>query len=296
VKRTVFTGAGVAIVTPMKDDGSIDYPMLGSLIDWQIKEKTDAIIVCGTTGESACLNHHEHVKVIDFAVKHIDKRVPVIAGTGSNDTRYAVELTREAKAQGADGALLVTPYYNKTSQLGLVRHFNTVADATDLPLIVYNVPSRTGLNIKPETYAELSKHPNIVATKEANGDLVSVVKTRSLCGDELAMYSGTDEIIVPILSMGGIGVISVLSNICPGVVHEMCASWFAGDCKKAAQLQADYLELIEALFIDVSPIPVKAALNRMGWRVGECRLPLTELNEHHTAVLRAAMVKQGLLK
>ncbi len=295
MKKTVFTGAGVAIATPMFADGSINYDELERLIDFQIEGGTDAIIICGTTGESSTMTDEEHVKCIEVAVKRTAGRVPVISGAGSNDTAYAVWLSKESKALGADALLQVTPYYNKTSQLGLVRHFNAIADATDLPVILYNVPSRTGANIAPATYKELAKHPNIVATKEANGDISAIAKTAALCGDELSIYSGNDDQIVPILSLGGKGVISVFSNICPAVCHEICAKFFAGDAAGSKRLQLDYLPLINALFCDVNPIPVKAALNLMGFAAGECRLPLAPLSDENHFLLKREMEALGLL-
>ncbi|MDR2933472.1 MAG: 4-hydroxy-tetrahydrodipicolinate synthase, partial [Oscillospiraceae bacterium] len=228
MKKTVFTGSGVAIATPMNDDFSINYGALGHLIDFQIEGGTDAIVICGTTGESTTMTDEEHVECIRYTVERVAGRVPVVAGAGSNDTAYAVWLSKEARQAGADALLHVTPYYNKTSQRGLVRHFNMVADATDLPVILYNVPSRTGLDILPETYLELSRHPNIVATKEANGNISAAAKTVSLCGDALGLYVGNDDQIVPYLSLGGIGVISVLANVMPKETHDICALYFEG--------------------------------------------------------------------
>lgn len=279
MKKTVFTGAGVAIVTPMREDGSVHYEKLGELLDWQINEGTDAIIIAGTTGESPVLNHEEHCKVVDYTVKKVNHRVPVIAGTGSNHTDYALELSKEAEASGADALLMVTPYYNKTSQRGLIEHYTYVADRVNTPIILYNVPSRTGVNILPETYQALSKHPNIVAAKEANGNIASVAHTMTLCGDDLDIYSGNDDQIVPLMSLGGKGVISVLSNVLPKETHEMAAACLKGDFKTAAQMQLRYFDLVSALFMDVSPIPVKDAMNQMGLAVGSCRLPLVPLSE-----------------
>lgn len=279
MKKTVFTGAGVAIVTPMREDGSVHYEKLGELLDWQINEGTDAIIIAGTTGESPVLNHEEHCKVVDYTVKKVNHRVPVIAGTGSNHTDYALELSKEAEASGADALLMVTPYYNKTSQRGLIEHYTYVADRVNTPIILYNVPSRTGINILPETYQALSKHPNIVAAKEANGNIASVAHTMALCGDDLDIYSGNDDQIVPLMSLGGKGVISVLSNVLPKETHEMAAACLKGDFKTAAQMQLRYFDLVSALFMDVSPIPVKDAMNQMGLAVGSCRLPLVPLSE-----------------
>lgn len=279
MKKTIFTGAGVAIVTPMREDGSVNYDKLGELIDWQIQEGTDAIIVAGTTGESPVLNHEEHCKVVDYTVKKVNHRVPVIAGTGSNHTDYALELSKEAVASGADALLMVTPYYNKTSQRGLIEHYTYVADRVDAPIILYNVPSRTGVNILPQTYQTLSKHPNIVAAKEANGNIASVAHTMALCGDDLDLYSGNDDQIVPLMSLGGKGVISVLSNVAPKATHDLTAACLRGDFQTAAQMQLKYFDLVSALFMDVSPIPVKDAMNQMGLAVGGCRLPLVSLSE-----------------
>lgn len=279
MKKRIFTGAGVALVTPMNADGSINWAKLEELIEFQIKGGTDAIIICGTTGESATLTDDEHLKCIYFATEKANGRIPIIAGASSNDTRYAMMLARESKQAGADGILCVTPYYNKASQNGLIKHYNMIADTTDLPMILYNVPSRTGCNILPQTYLELSKHPNIVATKEANGDIVSVAKTRALCGDALDIYSGDDDQIVPIMSLGGIGVISVLSNILPRETHEICKLFFEGKVKEASDMQLSMISMISALFCDVNPIPVKEALNQMGVNVGGCRLPLCETSE-----------------
>lgn len=292
--RSIFTGAGVAIVTPMHADGSVNFEKYRELIEWQITNGTDAIITCGTTGESSTLDHKEHVKVMQTAVEQAAGRVPVIAGTGSNDTAYCIELSKEAKALGTDALLLVSPYYNKTSQRGLIAHYTTVADAIDLPIILYNVPSRTGVDIKPQTIAQLAKHPNIVAVKEANGSLSAVAQTASLC--DIDIYSGNDDQIVPMLSLGGKGVISVLSNVMPRQTHDICAKWFAGDVKGSCALQLELLELANALFSDVNPIPVKEALNLMGWDVGPCRLPLYEMEEKSKAALAAVLQKYALMK
>lgn len=296
MKKRIFTGAGVAIVTPMNSDGSVNYNKLKELIDFQIEGGTDAIIVCGTTGESATLDHDEHVKVIKTAVNHINGRVPVIAGTGSNYTNYALELSKESEDLGADGLLMVTPYYNKTSQDGLVEHYTYVADRVNTPIILYNVPSRTGTNIKPETYARLAEHPNIVATKEASGDLSALATTIHLCGDRLDVYSGNDDQIVPILSLGGIGVISVLSNIAPEVPHNICKYYLDGNVEASRKLQIDYIGLISALFCDVNPIPVKEALNILGFEAGPVRLPLVSLSEGNRNRLINELKSANLLK
>ena len=260
MKKRIFTGAATALITPMNEDGSVNFSRLSSLVDEQIKGGIDALVICGTTGEKSTLGYDEHVKVIETAAKANGGRVPLIAGTGSNDTVYSVGLCADAEKAGADAFLMVTPYYNKTSQRGLVAHYNYIADRVNKPVILYNVPSRTGVAIKPETYKELSKHPNIVATKEANGDLASVAKTRYLCGDDLDFYSGNDDQTVPIMSLGGIGVISVMSNFLPNVMHEICAEYLNGNTQKAADLQIKYTGLMNALFSDVNPIPVKAAM------------------------------------
>ena len=288
MKERIFTGAATALVTPMNTDGSVNYERLALLVDEQINSGIDALVICGTTGEKSTLNYKEHVKVIEVAVNSADKRVPIIAGTGSNDTTYTVELCKDAISCGADAMLMVTPYYNKTSQKGLVSHYFYVADRIDSPIILYNVPSRTGVNILPETYAELSKHPNIVATKEANGDIASVALTRSLCGDNLDIYSGNDDQIIPIMSLGGIGVISVLSNIAPNETHKLCFDYLNGNHIEAGKKQVYYSQLVKALFSDVNPIPVKEAMNIMGMNVGPCRLPLVEMDE----ALRKNLINQ----
>ena len=295
MKKTIFTGAGVAIVTPMNPDLSINWELLGTLIDDQIAHGTDAIVIARTTGEASTMTDEEHVQSIRFAVERTAGRVPVVAGAGSNHTDYALWLSREAKQAGADALLHVTPYYNKTSQAGLVRHFMTLADATELPVILYNVPSRTGVNIQPKTYQELCKHPNITATKEASGNLSQIAMIRSLCGDELDIYSGNDDQIVPILSLGGKGVISVLSNVAPRQTHDICQLYFDGKVRESADLQIKLLPLINALFCDVNPIPVKEAVCMMGWDAGMCRLPLVELDPEHKELLSREMRAAGLI-
>ena len=294
-KRRIFTGAGVAIVTPMNADGSVNYEAMGQLIDQQVESGTDAIIVCGTTGESSTLTDEEHRRVIQFTVAQVNHRIPVVAGTGSNDTAYCLELSQEAEKMGVDGLLLVTPYYNKCSQKGLIRHYLTVADTVDLPMIAYSVASRTGVNILPETLKELSKHPNIVAVKEASGSISQVAKIRHLCGDDLDVYSGNDDQIVPLLSLGGIGVISVLSNVMPKETHDICQLYFDGKVQESAALQLKLLDLINSLFADVNPIPVKEALNMMGFPAGPCRMPLCEMDDGPRQKLRASMAAVGLL-
>lgn len=296
MKKTIFTGAGVAIVTPMNPDESINFDRLGQIIDNQIENGTDAIVICGTTGESATMTDQEHVDCIEYAVKRVNGRVPVIAGAGSNHTSYAVWMSKEAKRVGADALLHVTPYYNKTSQTGLIRHFNAVADATDLPIILYNVPSRTGVNITPATYRELAKHPNIVAAKEASGNISQIAQIAQACGDELDLYSGNDDQIVPLLSLGAKGVISVLSNIMPRETHDICRLFFEGKIAESRALQLKLLPLINALFSDVNPIPVKEAMNMMGWECGECRLPLVSMQPQAREHLRVLMQEQSLIK
>lgn len=295
MKKRIFTGAATALITPMNEDGSVNFSRLSSLVDEQIKGGIDALVICGTTGEKSTLGYDEHVKVIETAAKANAGRVPLIAGTGSNDTVYSVGLCADAEKAGADAFLMVTPYYNKTSQRGLVAHYNYIADRVNKPIILYNVPSRTGVAIKPETYKELSKHPNIVATKEANGDLASVAKTRYLCGDDLDFYSGNDDQTVPIMSLGGIGVISVMSNFLPQVMHEICADYLNGNTREAAELQIKYTGLMNALFSDVNPIPVKAAMNLLGLAAGPCRLPLYPMEEMALENLKAKLRECGCL-
>ena len=296
MKQPVFTGAAVAIITPMHADGTVNFEELGRIIDDQIAHGTDAIVICGTTGESAALSHEEHVECIRFAVKHTAKRVPVIAGTGSNDTAFAIEISKEAEEAGADALLLVTPYYNKTSQAGLIAHYTAIANAVTLPCIIYNVPSRTGVNLQPATLAELAKLPNVNAVKEASGNISQVADVAALCGEELNIYSGNDDQIVPILSLGGKGVISVLSNVAPQQAHDICAAWFSGDTAKSLELQLKALPLCHALFADVNPIPVKWAMNRLGWNAGPLRLPLVEPSAAVQQSLENAMTASGVLK
>ncbi len=295
MKQLVFTGSGVAIVTPMHADGSINFEAFETMLDVQIGSGTDAIVVCGTTGEAPTLNDEEHVELIRCAVKTVAGRVPVIAGTGSNDTHHAIVMSQEARQAGADALLLVTPYYNKTSQAGLVRHFTAITDAAGLPVILYNVPSRTGVSIKPETYAELARHPLIVAAKEASGNLSDAARTAALCGEELTLYSGNDDQVLPLLALGAKGVISVLANVAPAAVHELCQSYLDGDVVRSRELQLCWLPLIEALFCDVSPMPVKEALNLLGIDAGPCRLPLTELGEEKKHRVKEALRACGLL-
>ena len=295
MKKPVFIGAAVAIITPMHADGSIDYEEMGRIIDDQIENGTDAIVVCGTTGESPTMTDEEHTACIRYAVKKTAGRVPVIAGTGSNDTKYAVWLSRQAQADGADALLLVTPYYNKTSQAGLIAHYTAIADAVDLPCILYNVPSRTGCNLTAASLKQLAKHPNINAVKEASGNISQVAEIAAACGEELNIYSGNDDQIVPLLALGGKGVISVLSNVAPRYTHDICAKWFAGDTAGSLAMQLAALPLCKALFADVNPIPVKWAMNRLGWHAGACRLPLVDPNEAVQAQLDSALRAFGLL-
>ena len=295
MKPVIFTGAAVALVTPFKADGSVNYEELARLIDFQIENGTDALVIAGTTGESSTLSEKEHIDVIKFSVEHAKHRVPVIAGTGSNATETAVMLSKEAEEAGADALLLVTPYYNKTSQRGLYVHYKAIAESVKLPIILYNVPSRTGLNIDVETAAKLAEIDNIVAMKDAVGNITYTANLIERCGDKLTVYSGNDDQIVPMMSLGAKGVISVLSNVAPKETHEMTAAALAGDYKTAAALQLKYLKLIHALFIETNPIPVKEAVNQMGFAAGACRLPLYEMADETKAVLVAEMKKQGLL-
>jgi 4-hydroxy-tetrahydrodipicolinate synthase len=296
MKKEIFRGAGVAIITPMHADGTVNYEKLGEMIEFQIKGGTDAVLICGTTGESPTLSHEEHAKAIQYTVNKVAHRIPVIAGTGSNDTLTALKLSQEAEKAGVDALLLVTPFYNKTTQSGLVRHFEYIADRVNTPIILYNIPSRTGVEIKPATFKELSKHPNIVADKEASGNISAAARTMALCGDDLTVYSGNDSETVPLMSLGGKGVISVLSNIMPKETHDICAKFFAGDIEGARRLQLDLMGLIDALFIEVNPMPIKAAMNMMGMDVGECRMPLTSLMPANAEVLRNELIRHGLLK
>lgn len=296
MKPVIFTGAAVALVTPFYADGTVNYEELARLIDYQIENGTDALVIAGTTGESSTLSEQEHIDVIRFAVKHTNHRVPVIAGTGSNATATAVMLSQEAEQAGADALLLVTPYYNKTTQRGLYVHYKTIAESTKLPIILYNVPSRTGLGIDVDTAAKLAEIDNIVAMKDAVGNITYTANLIERCGDNLTVYSGNDDQIVPMMSLGAKGVISVLSNIAPQETHDMTAAALAGDFKTAAALQLKYLKLIHALFCETNPIPVKEAVNQMGFAAGACRLPLYDMADSNKAILTAEMTKQGILK
>lgn len=295
MKKPIFTGAGVAIITPFTAEGKVNEKVLAEIIEYQISHSTDAIVICGTTGESATLDHTEHTQAIKIAVDVTAGRIPVIAGTGSNDTAYALKLSNDAEKLGVDGLLMVTPYYNKASQEGLIKHFNYVADRVSTPIILYNVPSRTGCEIKPETYAELAKNKMIYAAKEATGNLSSIAKTISLVPEDFAIYSGNDDQITPIMSLGGKGVISVLSNILPQVAHDIAQTALDGDFKKSADLQLKYLELCNAMFMDVNPIPVKVAMRMMGIDVGPLRLPLCDMTPANTEKLKSVLKKYELI-
>ena len=293
---SLFTGAGVAIVTPMNADGSVNYEKLAEILEFQIANETDAIIICGTTGESATLSEEEHSEVIRFCIKTVNHRIPVIAGTGSNCTETAVKLSKEAEAAGADGLLVVTPYYNKATQSGLIAHFTKVAGSVKIPIILYNVPSRTGCNILPASAAKLFKEvDNIVGIKEASGNLSQVAELAALTEGRMDIYSGNDDQIVPIMSLGGKGVISVLSNVAPKVAHDIPTLFLNGDVKKACELQLKSIELIKALFVEVNPIPVKHALNLMGFEVGPLRGPLSPMEPKNLEVLKNAMKNFGLI-
>ena len=291
----IFTGAGVAIVTPMKENGDVKFEKLGEILEEQIQEGTDSIVICGTTGESSTLTHEEHLETIKYTIDKVNKRIPVIAGTGSNCTETAIYLSTEAEKYGADGVLLVTPYYNKATQKGLIEHYTKIANSIKIPVILYNVPSRTGINIQPKTVAYLVEHvENIVGIKEASGDIAQVAEMAALTRGKLDIYSGNDNQIVPLLSLGGKGVISVLSNVAPRFTHDMVAKYLNGDIKESCDMQLDAMPLINALFSEVNPIPVKAAMNLMGMEVGPLRSPLTEMEEANKEKLKEEMVKFGL--
>ena len=289
MKKTLFVGAGVAIVTPFNDNGSVNYDALANMLDYQIENSTDAIIICGTTGEASTLTDEEQISVVKFTVDKVNGRIPVIAGAGSNDTAHGINLCKECEAVGADGLLIVTPYYNKTTQRGLVKYYTDMAGSVKIPVIMYSVAGRTGVNIAPETAAVLSEVDNIVAIKEASGNISQVAKIAALCSDKLDIYSGNDDMIVPLLSLGGKGVISVLSNVAPKYTHDMVRSFIDGETTKAARMQLDALELINALFCEVNPIPVKAALNMMGMNAGGYRAPLIEPSEESCKKIENAM-------
>ena len=293
-KKHIFTGTATALVTPMNESG-VDYDALGKLIDWQVASGVKALVVCATTGEAPTLTDNEHCKVLEFAIQRSGHRIPIIAGTGSNDTAHAIMMSQFACAIGADAVLCVTPYYNRPTQSGVIANYTAIADASTAPVIVYNVPSRTGTNIEPETYGVLADHPNIVAIKEANSRISKIAETFRIVGDRLDIYSGNDDQIVPILSLGGKGVISVLANVVPAQAVEICDKFFAGDLAGSARLQLDLLPLIKALFLQTNPIPAKAALSRMGMIEDRLRLPLTPMEEPFRAKLYERMAELGLI-
>lgn len=294
MKNTVFTGAATAIITPMNKNGEVDYEAFGRLIDWQIEQGIDAIVATGTTGEASTLTDEEHKEVLRFAVERVAGRVPVIAGTGSNDTAYAIELTKYACEIGADAMLVCTPYYNKATQGGLIQSFTAIADVSTKPVILYNVPTRTGCNITPATCAKLAEHPNIVAIKEASGNISQVAQIAKLAGDKLDIYSGNDDQIVPVMSLGGKGVISVLSNLLPAETSAMCHKYLDGDMQGSLAMQLEYLDLVDALFCEVNPIPVKAAMAAMGYGDNVLRLPLTSMEAAHEETLLGLMRNAGI--
>ncbi|WIV11420.1 4-hydroxy-tetrahydrodipicolinate synthase [Proteiniborus sp. MB09-C3] len=290
----LFKGSGVAIITPFKNN-QVDFEKLEELLEWHIEEQTDAIIICGTTGEASTMTDKERLETIKFTVDKINKRIPVIAGTGSNNTHHTVDMSRNAENIGVDGLLIVNPYYNKTTQRGLVVHYNTIADSVNIPIIVYNVPGRTGLNITPNTLSELSKHPNIRGVKEASGNISQVAEIARLCPENFAIYSGNDDMVVPLLSLGGIGVISVVANILPRDTHDMVFSYLEKDMEKAKHLQLRMKPLIDALFIETNPIPIKKAMNLLGMDVGDLRLPLVEMSEEGSKVLIRELKNYNML-
>ncbi|WP_434282782.1 4-hydroxy-tetrahydrodipicolinate synthase [Clostridium botulinum] len=291
---SIFKGSGVAIITPFTETG-VDFDKLSELIEWHIKSKTDAIIVCGTTGEATTMTETEKKETIKFVVDKVNKRIPVIAGTGSNNTAASIAMSKWAESIGVDGLLVITPYYNKTTQKGLVKHFRAVSDAVNTPIIIYNVPGRTGLNIAPSTLKELCKDKNIVAVKEASGNISQIAQIKALCGDKLDIYSGNDDQIIPILALGGIGVISVLANVIPEDVHNICELYLTGKVNEALKIQLDSLALTNALFIETNPIPVKTAMNLMNMKVGDLRLPLCEMNENNLEILKKELKAYNLM-
>ncbi|HHY78492.1 MAG TPA: 4-hydroxy-tetrahydrodipicolinate synthase [Clostridiales bacterium] len=290
----LFKGSGVAIITPFTEDG-VNFEKLGELIEWHVNSGTDAIIICGTTGEASTMTDDEKKAAYKFTVEKVAKRIPVIAGTGSNDTKHSIELSKYAESVGCDGLLCVTPYYNKTTQKGLIEHYTAIADSVNIPIIIYNVPGRTGLNILPQTLKELSKHKNIAGVKEASGNISQVVEIGTFCSDEFALYSGNDDQVVPLLSVGGIGVISVVANILPKEMHEMVMSYLKGNVKRAMELQLKIKPLNDALFCEVNPIPVKTAMNLLGYEVGPLRLPLTSMSDKNLEYLKNTLKSFGLL-
>lgn len=292
---SIFTGAGVAIITPMKSNGEVNFEKLGEILEEQIAGKTDAIIICGTTGESSTMTHEEHLETIRYTIEKVSKRIPVIAGTGSNCTETAIYLSKEAEKMGADGLLLVSPYYNKSTQKGLIAHYTAIAESVNIPIILYNIAGRTGINIQPETIAYLVKNvENIVGVKEASGNISQVAEIAALTEGKCDIYSGNDDQIVPIMSLGGKGVISVLSNVAPEYTHDIVAKYLEGKVEESCKMQLDALPLIHALFCEVNPIPVKTAMNMMGKEVGPMRMPLCEMEDAHKEVLKKAMKEFGL--
>lgn len=296
MKEPIFTGAAVAIITPMNEDGTVNYEEFAKFVDWQLDNGTDAIVICGTTGESSTLEVDEHIECIRWCINYVNGRCKVIAGTGSNSTASAIEMSKEACKDGADALLLVTPYYNKTSQRGLVAHYKAIHDATDKPIILYNVPSRTGVNILPETAAELAKLPRVNGIKEASGNLDQIAKIKELCGDSLNIWSGNDDQIVEVLERGGKGVISVLSNVCPQETHDIVAKYLDGDIEGSKALMDKYMKLAKTLFCDVNPIPVKEAVNMIGFKAGHCRLPLIDMTDENKALVKATLEEYKLIK
>ncbi len=293
---SIFTGSCVAMVTPFKEDGSVNFEKLIELTDYHLAHKTDALLICGTTGEASTLSDDDQIECVRLVAEHVNKKVPVIAGAGSNNTAHAASLASACEKAGADGILLVTPYYNKTTQKGLIAHYTKIAEAVNIPIILYNVPGRTGMGITPETCAELAKVPNIVAIKEASGNISEIAKTAALCGPDFDIYSGNDDQTLPILSLGGKGVISVTANIIPDEMHDICEAYWKGDYKEACRIQLDILGVFDALFCEVNPIPVKGAMNMLGFNVGECHLPLVEMSDAHKEFVEKELKKYGLLK
>lgn len=291
---SIFKGSGVALITPFNEFG-VDFDKLGELLEWHIENKTDAIIICGTTGEASTMSEAERKETIEYTVKKVNKRIPVIAGTGSNNTKASIEMSIWAESVGVDSLLVITPYYNKTTQKGLIAHFKAINDAVNIPIILYNVPARTGMNIAPKTLVELCKLSNIKAIKEASGDLSQILKMKALCNDKIDVYSGNDDQIVPILSVGGIGVISVLANVCPKETHDIVSLYLEGKTKESLDLQIKLLPLCEALFIETNPIPVKTALNLLDMKVGNLRLPLCDMSNDNLNVLKNELQKLNLL-
>ncbi|MDE6385814.1 MAG: 4-hydroxy-tetrahydrodipicolinate synthase [Eubacterium sp.] len=296
MKEPIFTGAAVAIITPMNEDGSVNYEEFAKFVDWQLENGTDSIVICGTTGESSTLRVVEHLECIKWCIDYVNGRCKVIAGTGSNSTACAIEMSQQACKDGADALLLVTPYYNKTSQRGLIAHYKAIHDATDKPLILYNVPSRTGVNILPETVAEIAKLPRVNGIKEASGNLEQIAKINELCGDELNIWSGNDDQIVEVLERGGKGVISVLSNVCPQETHDIVANYLDGDIEGSKEMMNKYMKLAKNLFCDVNPIPVKEAVNMIGFNAGKCRLPLIDMTDENKAMMKETLEEYGLIK